>query len=315
MQPKFAGTDFEVVKNMCGALSEKESGFRNVYHHAMTAEEINALPENFDSREAWPMCVSIKEVRDQSDCGSCWAFGAAEAASDRICIASKGVLQPKISTENLVSCCKSCGFGCNGGYPIDAWRYLAETGVPTGGLYGDKGTCQPYSMPPCDHHVTGKYGPCTTEYATPNCRHTCDSDSEVTDTYSEEIETFRFSKAYHVSSNVHQIQKEIMTNGPVEGAFTVYADFETYKSGVYQHKKGSYLGGHAIKVLGWGVEDGTPYWLCANSWNEGWGDDGFFKILRGKNHCGIEGGIVGGNFAFTGSKSGNLRIDSFFDDA
>ena len=142
----------------------------------------------------------------------------AEAASDRICVASKGVLQPRISTENLVSCCRSCGYGCEGGYPIDAWRYLAKTGVPTGGLYGDKGTCQPYSMPPCDHHVTGKYGPCPSkEYDTPVCRHECDSDSEVTDSLSDETKAFRFSKAYNIGSQVHQIQMEIMTNGPVEG--------------------------------------------------------------------------------------------------
>ena len=68
-----------------------------------------------------------------------------------------------------------------------------------------------------------------------------------------------------------------MTNGPVESAFRVYGDFPTYRSGkyeiynigahmiifltgVYQHKSGSYLGGHAIKILGWGVENGTPYW-------------------------------------------------------
>jgi cathepsin B len=46
----------------------------------------------------------------------------------------------------------------------------------------------------------------------------------------------------------------------------------SYKSGVYQHVSGEELGGHAIKVLGWGVENGTPYWLVANSWNEDWGD-------------------------------------------
>jgi cathepsin B len=73
-----------------------------------------------------------------------------------------------------------------------------------------------------------------------------------------------------------------MTYGSVEGSFTVYEDFLTYKSGVYQWSgKGKQLGGHAIKILGWGVENGTPYWLCANSWNESWGDNGYFKILRG----------------------------------
>ena len=50
------------------------------------------------------------------------------------------------------------------------------------------------------------------------------------------------------------------------------------------------LGGHAIRLLGWGVEEGTPYWLVANSWNYDWGDGGTFKILRGSDHCGIESG-------------------------
>lgn len=68
----------------------------------------------------------------------------------------------------------------------------------------------------------------------------------------------------------------------------VYDDFLTYKSGVYQHVSGGDPGGHAIKIIGWGVENGTPYWLCANSWNYSWGENGFFKILRGKNECGIE---------------------------
>ena len=44
--------------------------------------------------------------------------------------------------------------------------------------------------------------------------------------------------------------------------------------GVYQHVTGGVLGGHAVKMLGWGVEDGTPYWIVANSWNTDWGDNG-----------------------------------------
>ncbi len=52
--------------------------------------------------------------------------------------------------------------------------------------------------------------------------------------------------------------------------------------------------GHAVKLVGWGTEAGGDYWLVANSWNEDWGDKGFFKIRRGTNECGFESGLVAG---------------------
>jgi len=85
-----------------------------------------------------------------------------------------------------------------------------------------------------------------------------------------------------------------MTNGPVEAAFTVYEDFLAYKSGVYQHTSGSELGGHAVKILGWGVDNSVAYWIVANSWNPDWGNAGYFNILRGQDECGIEDDIVAG---------------------
>ena len=56
------------------------------------------------------------------------------------------------------------------------------------------------------------------------------------------------------------MQQEIMTFGPIEAAFDVYADFLAYKSGVYKHVTGDLLGGHAIKIMGWGTENGEDYW-------------------------------------------------------
>jgi len=54
------------------------------------------------------------------------------------------------------------------------------------------------------------------------------------------------------------------------------------------------LGGHAIKIIGFGEEGGTKYWLVANSWNDEWGDKGFFKIKRGTNECQIENPVING---------------------
>lgn len=79
--------------------------------------DVTELPDDFDARVQWPQCPTIGEIRDQGSCGSCWAFGAAEAMSDRVCIHSNGTEHFHFSSEHLVSCCHTCGFGCSGGFP------------------------------------------------------------------------------------------------------------------------------------------------------------------------------------------------------
>lgn len=166
-------------------------------------------------------------------------------------------------------------------------KYYATVGLVTGDLYGNNGWCQAYLMAPCAHHTTSDiYPPCVGTLPTPACSNSCDSDSTYPTSYSQDLH--KGSKAYNVIGSVKTIQTDIMTNGPVEVAFTVYEDFLTYKSGVYHHVKGKELGGHAVKMIGWGVENNIPYWLIVNSWNTSWGENGLFKIKRGCNECGLE---------------------------
>lgn len=63
------------------------------------------------------------------------AFGAVEAMSDRQCIHSNSNTSFHYSAEDLVSCCHTCGFGCNGGFPGMAWRYWVHSGIVSGGNY------------------------------------------------------------------------------------------------------------------------------------------------------------------------------------
>jgi len=86
------------------------------------------------------------------------------------------------------------------------------------------------------------------------------------------------------------MQKDMMTNGPIQVAFKVYKSFMSYKSGVYSKHFWELTpeGGHAVKMVGWGTENGADYWLVANSWDTTWGLSGFFKIKRGSDECGIE---------------------------
>jgi len=253
------------------------------------AERVENMPAEFDARKQWSNCPSIAEIRDQSSCGSCWAISAAEVMTDRQCISKKETFH--YSASDIMSCCDSCGDGCNGGYPYAAMQYWKDTGVVSGGLYQSHQGCKPYPFLKCNHHVQGPLPDCSNyNFNTPACKHKCE------DSYNTPYSDDRHyaSSAYQVDSDEEQITKELQKNGPVQGAFTVYGDFPNYKSGVYQHVSGQMLGGHAIRILGWGVENGSKYWLVANSWNENWGDHGYFKILKGSDECGIESGIVAG---------------------
>lgn len=163
----------------------------------------NGLPTDFDSRKQWG--TQVHPIRDQQQCGSCWAFGATEALSDRFAIASKGATDVVLSPEDLVAC-DSDNYGCSGGYLSNAWNYLASTGAVSD-------QCFPYSsgdgsVPQCSA------GKCQTAEAK-NDKFKCKKGSVVEMTTPD------------------QIRSEVMTNGPVETQFTVYADFYNYKGGIY----------------------------------------------------------------------------------
>ncbi|XP_061901995.1 phospholipase ABHD3-like [Entelurus aequoreus] len=281
----FHKVDINYVKGLCGTILNAAKAPQVVHN----TEGIK-LPDSFDARQQWPKCATVKQIRDQGSCGSCWAFGAAEAISDRLCIHSSGEISVEISAEDLLSCCDECGMGCFGGFPSAAWDFWVQKGLVTGGLYDSKAGCRPYSLAPCEHHVNGTRPPCQGEQETPKCVEQCIDGYSLS--YPKDKHFGR--RAYSISSDQEQIMTEIYKNGPVEAAFSVYADFLQYKTGVYQHVTGEMLGGHAIKLLGWGQENGAPYWLAANSWNGDWGDKGFFKIKRGSDECGIESEVVAG---------------------
>merc|ERR1711934_1144548 len=94
--------------------------------------------------------------------------------------------------------------------------------------------------------ATAKYPACPSgEYPSPSCNHAC-SESGYSGSYSSDKQ--KASSAYSVRGE-DQIMQELVTNGPMYVAFTVYSDFPTYKSGVYKHTTSSYLGGHAVTLV------------------------------------------------------------------
>jgi len=251
------------------------------------------VPDSFDAAEHWSNCTVIGNVRDQSACGSCWAFGSVSSFEARACIATGKDI--KYSPEDTAFC-SNAGFGCQGGN--SAWNWFKTEGVVTGGDYPDAGsgeTCYPYSLAPCAHHVpaSDKYPACPSDEGSAQCKSTC-TDSGYSGSY--DSDKLRATSAFSVRGE-DNIMQELTTNGPLYVAFDVYSDFETYKSGVYHATTSDYLGGHAVTMVGYGTLNGEKYWKIKNSWNEQWGDNGHFLIRRGTDECGIESqvsaGIVG----------------------
>ncbi|XP_022103421.1 cathepsin B-like cysteine proteinase 3 [Acanthaster planci] len=244
------------------------------------------IPEEFDARVQWPNCTSIGRIYAQGNCQASWAFSAVGAMTDRYCI-THGGQQFNFSVEDSVACSLSPFFSnnCFGGSTTIAWLYWLDTGLVSGGGYNSSSGCRPYAYPPCDHYEKGSHGSCSDPLPDePFCNKTCRRGYPK----SYENDKKKGLRIYRVGHHEADIQNEIMNHGPVSGDMDLYADFLLYRSGVYQDKGSAFIAAHSVKVLGWGVENGQKYWLCANSWNSEWGDKGFFKILRGTNECNLE---------------------------
>jgi len=262
------------------------------------------LPKNFDAREKWSYCKdSISNVRNQAHCESCWAVSSAAAISDLTCIKCNGTVSPYLSDEDIISCCHECSDtqDCvNGGEPSKAFNYWKTNGVVTGGHYDVTDGCSPYPVLPYLRYPADKFPPM------PVCDNLC-VNNLFNGNYMDDKhrgETFG-----SISGEVN-MQNALYQYGPIVASFMVYEDFQKhYDNGIYHLTQGSeFKGWHAVKVIGWGEENGNKYWLVVNSWGTGWGMNGFFKILRGTNECEIEGNVVYGS-ASSSSCFAHAQVD------
>jgi cathepsin B len=306
--PRFAGLPVGAAAAMCGVLPESPA-----VEHALEAsgeveriERIedfmppmgaDPLPESFDAAASWPHCAKvITDIRDQSACGSCWAVAAAGVASDRLCIATNGSLQMPLSAQDMAFC--SDIDGCHGGIVINAWIWMRQHGLVTGGQVNGSGPfgagyCSAYSLPHCHHlgpNSSDPYPRCPVQH-NPACPKACDP-TAIPPHNAFGDDKYGFEGNVKIFDTEEVIAAAVRAGGSVEASFRVFEDLEVYAKGIYHHVKGRQLGAHAVRIIGWGVEDGIKYWKIANSWNRFWGEDGFFRVRRGTNECGIEEGAI-----------------------
>jgi len=197
-----------------------------------------------------------------------------ESFADRLCIMGEAPSGTILSPEPILDCSIE---GCGGGYPKTAWNWMMNNGDTT---------CTGQCFSGCCPYDSGAG-------TSPAChKGTCDSGASWPITYT----AGSFSAL--TANDLTQFQNELYANGPLQACFTVYNNFYTffdaYPNGIYSTYSGGVVGGHCVKMIGWGTSGGTPYWTFANSWDTTWGDSGYFMMLRGSNLCGIEGEVSEG---------------------
>jgi len=205
-----------------------------------------ALPAVLDWRNNGGNWIS--SVKDQGDCGSCWAFATTALLEAMVKISRKMSEDIDLSEQMLLSC-SHAGDCVLGGFADQAAEYIRRTGIPHEG-------CYPYlaSDTPCN--------PCAGWAA----------------------RVVRIASWNEVGSYTSAIEAALQ-DGPVTSWMAVYSDLYHYRSGVYQPTAGaSYEGGHFVVIVGY--DQAGRYWVCKNSWGTAWGEDGFFRIRRGTSGIG-----------------------------
>uniref|UniRef100_A0ACD5YUY0 Uncharacterized protein n=1 Tax=Avena sativa TaxID=4498 RepID=A0ACD5YUY0_AVESA len=209
-----------------------------------------ALPEKVDWREKG----AVAAVKNQGQCGSCWAFSTVCAVEGINQIVTGELVT--LSEQELVDCARNGqNSGCNGGIMDDAFEFIALNG----GIDTEE-----------DYPYTGKEGKC--------------------DLAKKGRKVVSIDGFEDVPAEDELALKKAVAHQPVSVAIEAGGrEFQLYESGVFTGRCGTELD-HAVVAVGYGTEvDGKEYWIVRNSWGPRWGEGGYIRMERNASTTGSVG--------------------------
>jgi len=208
--------------------------------------QVQQLPTSFDWRTSGKNVVS--PVKNQEQCGSCWAFSATETIESVTAANGKGL--PILSEQQIVDC-DTTDDGCDGGWPYNAYQYIISAGGQ------DTESTYPY---------TAEDGTCA---------------------FNPSNVAAKISGWKYVTKNENEnhMQTYVYQNSPI--SICVDAEvWQTYTSGVITGNCGQSID-HCVQITGWGVYGGVNAWNIRNSWGADWGNSGYIYVAIGGDHCAL----------------------------
>lgn len=223
---------------------------------------VASMPDAFDSRTQWPECTS--PVRDSGDrqsggCASEWAMTAAQTLQTNLCVLGKQA--PVLSAAEVGSCNpKVANLLCTNWITDTAWYYVDQFGL-------HEEDCLPYT------------GRCVSPGICQDCRNAseagcCTNASAASDVHKCPVP----SSTWNGDDGLKQA---IVQGGATQVTITMMADLWSYTGGIYNPMPGPPERAElAIKLVGWGREDGEFYWIAENTWGPNWGENGYFRVTN-----------------------------------
>jgi len=199
----------------------------------------------------WRQHNAVNPVQNQGQCGSCWAFTTGDAVSGAWAIKT-GLLFP-VSVQEIVDCSGPEGNqGCNGGMPNQAMQWVIDNG----------GICDWQ-----EYQYTAETGTCMSA----NCTNVATIKAYVEVPTLDETALMQATWSTVVSTAVEADQSV----------------FQFYTGGIINSPTCGTELDHGMTVVGWGTDKGVDYWQLRNMWGENWGEQGYVRLVRGHNMCGL----------------------------
>jgi len=221
---------------------------KNVVHPTApvwkSSGKVGALPTSFD----WCGTDKVTPVKNQGQCGSCWAFSCTETVESVWAVAGHTI--PVLSEQQIVDC-DTLDDGCDGGWPYDAYKYLMTAGGQ------DTEASYPY---------TGVDGTCKFKKA--------DIAASLTSW-----------KYVTENKNETEMAEYVMSNSPISVCVDAET-WQLYQNGVISANCGRSID-HCVQITGWNVESSMTAWHVRNSWGTDWGMNGYLWVKMGGNICDI----------------------------
>ncbi|KMT04502.1 hypothetical protein BVRB_8g181680 [Beta vulgaris subsp. vulgaris] len=209
-------------------------------------QNLTDMPPSLDWREKG----AVTPIKDQGQCGCCWAFSTVAAVEGLNQINTGQLIS--LSEQELVDCVQNSN-GCNGGAMTNAFEFIKQN---QGILRED------------EYQYQAMQGQCRATYTSGNA---------VT------IEGYQRIPPNDEATLMQAVSKQPISIGIDASGF----EFKNYNGGLFNGECGQDLS-HAVTIVGYGTDtDGYNYWLLKNSWGETWGENGYMKIIRDQNQCGI----------------------------